>query len=192
MIIGLAGKKQVGKSTAADHLRRTHAYSMGSFAAPLKELCRRAYGLSRAQTDGSEDAKSSVVEKIQRHGPGIFGLPERESPWTARQVMQYVGTDLYRAENPDHWVDLAMDGVTGGDNITFPDVRFENEARAILQRGGIVVGITRDNGLVADGHSSEALDLEVVSTFILSNDGTEPEFLADLDHCLFGIPGEDL
>jgi hypothetical protein len=50
-------------------------------------------------------------------------------------VWQYVGTDLFRADDEDYWVKKAVDalGESPAERVVFTDVRFENEADYIFE-----------------------------------------------------------
>lgn len=100
-----------------------------------------------------------------------------------RQWMLDFGTGIVRGRiGQDVWVNRTMaawsERATPDNRFVFTDVRFDNEAAAIRDRGGVVVRVTGRGGLSGQqaDHASEAgicsslVDLELV------NDGT----LADL------------
>lgn len=144
-LIGLAGQKQHGKSTVCNILRSKYQNIVPySFAKPLKEVCRVLFG------GGEEHWYGSLKEEI---------LPE----WglTARQIMQTVGTDLFRRHfRNDFWVKAAEVQfervrqyhiiIDYKDPLLEPvivvdDVRFENEAKVIIDHGGVNYRIINDN-----------------------------------------------
>lgn len=57
----------------------------------------------------------------------------------ARSLLQYVGTDVVRAKNPDYWVDFVSDilNLFDGrwDYVIIPDTRFPNEFNRLKERG---------------------------------------------------------
>ena len=68
---------------------------------------------------------------------------------TARRLLQTIGTEWGRGcVHPDLWTCIAMCDVglalrEGADIIVFDDVRFEEEAQAIRDSGGVVVHVFR-------------------------------------------------
>ena len=81
---------------------------------------------------------------------------------TAREVMQYIGTDIFRKIYPNVWADSTIRRITaeGTALAVVTDVRFPNEVKAIQDAGGKVIRLTR-NSESDDQHSSEvALDKE--------------------------------
>lgn len=68
-----------------------------------------------------------------------------------RTLLQHVGTDVVRAQNPDYWVGFISDMLHFfGDNFDYvliPDTRFPNEIEKLKKDGFIVehVRVWRDN-----------------------------------------------
>jgi len=91
---------------------------------------------------------------------GKYFIVHEPGPMTAREVMQYVGTDLFRRMYDKVWsagtINRIKDYATKLAIIT--DCRFVNEVKATQEAGGKVIRFTR-NGDDADAHESErALD----------------------------------
>ncbi len=129
-----------------------------SFADLLKEgVCMNVLGLTREQCYGTESQKNSTTH-IEW---GDTGFSDKTGPMTAREVMQYVGTDFFRKIYPDVWVDATIRRIEaeGTELAVVTDCRFPNEVRGVQKIGGKVIRLTRD---IADGddvHPSEvALD----------------------------------
>lgn len=106
-----------------------------------------------------------------------------------RRLLQWWGTDLRRAADPDYWVKQGIGAAeaiaaeaTEDLLIVFTDVRFENEAAAIHELGGKVfevvapaaVRAARTGGLVTPSHASEDIDFEVDELIENGVDGAEP------------------
>lgn len=143
-LIGLCGAIGSGKTFAADHLARDYGYSRVRFAGPLKAMLR-ALGLSEDQTDGAAKEEPCAL---------LGGK-------TPRYAMQVLGTQWGRGlVDPDLWV-RAWGHAAGryldqGLPVVADDVRFVNEATAILKRGGVLIRVERDG--IADRageHESE-------------------------------------
>jgi len=141
---------------------------MYSFADTLKSLCVHLFGLRPEQVYGSEEDKNSLTqfrwENMGRWSPNIIkklALDARKSwdwkkgPMTAREFMQYFGTDIMRKMYPDIWVDNTIKKILaeGSELAVIPDVRFPNEVEAILENGGEVIRLSRV--YETDGHESE-------------------------------------
>lgn len=94
---------------------------------------------------------------------------------TAREVLQYWGTDILRKAYADIWADACIRKIRNShcslDVIT--DCRFPNEVEAVHKAGGKVIRMTRNHNS-QDRHSSEiSLDKEYFDwgkfDFILDN-----------------------
>ncbi len=137
MLIGLAGKKGSGKSTAAAAVIDKGARSY-SLATPLKLLIGQCYQLSHEQLFG--ELKEIVDERYGK---------------TPRQLLQEVGTDVLRAYDPNIWVHCLPYLVKAAITTIIDDVRFPNEVKAIQAAGGVVIYIKRSSLESTDVHASE-------------------------------------
>ena len=151
MIIGLAGKKQSGKSSVATYLIETHGFVDYSWAFPIKEIIgKQIFGLTDEQMYGPESIKEKTLKE--------WGM----SP---RKILQLIGTDMFRRLiREDMWVYLGLKNITklqaAGYNIVIPDCRFPNELKAVKDLGGEVGRVIRIGQESEDAHESEtALDL---------------------------------
>lgn len=144
VIIGIAGRKGVGKSTAAARLSDI-GYAPLSFAATLKGMVRlllRNIGVTDSELAFSEINKESIIPRVG-------------SSW--RELCQTLGTDWGRSINPDLWLLAAANEMAYYNfhqDFVFDDIRFENEADFIRKQGGLIIHITRDTGFI-DEHASE-------------------------------------
>lgn len=148
-LIGLCGKKGVGKTTAADYLKSRYDYAELAFADPLKQACRELFNLTDEQLYGSQEAK------------------EADDPFwgcSARRILQNVGQRLRSMEPPlnDLFVRSMEDKIlkTHNQPVIVSDIRYENEARLIRKLGGVLIHITRDSAPQGDAHESEALKID--------------------------------
>lgn len=103
--------------------------------------------------------------------------------YTIRQLLQKFGTEVGRNISPNLWVDALMndyikaklDGYEEDWIVT--DVRFENEAEAIRENGGILIRLNRNTGS-NDQHPSEtALDNYKNFDLVIDNNGTIDELI---------------
>ena len=94
--------------------------------------------------------------------PGLLDESKRQKwsgPMTAREFMQFLGTDVMRKMFSPIWVNSTINRIKKEkSNIALiADVRFPNEADAIFNSGGVNIRLHRDTNI--DRHSSElALD----------------------------------
>ena len=127
MIIGLAGKKQNGKSTVADYLTVDHKFVEVSWAGPLKQIIGMGLlGLKEHQVYGTLEDKETVDE--------FWG----KSP---RELLQIIGTDCFRnLVDPEFWVKVGIRDINlmtnSGFDVVVSDCRFPNEIEAIKNLGG--------------------------------------------------------
>ena len=161
MIIGLAGRKRSGKSTAARYLVENHGVTELSFADPLKRMA-----LAVDPRVGPESDPVRLSEAV-----GVWGWEEAKDRFPeVRRFLQRLGTEGVRDHiGQDTWVNLAeleiirvireneqVDQVAES-NIVFADIRFENEAALIREWGGVVIEVYRPSqGDPEPEHSSEA------------------------------------
>lgn len=143
LLVGLTGRKRSGKSTVARILCERHGFVELSFANPIREFVARL--LWPNGTGALERNKEAPIDWLD----GI----------TPRQMMQTLGTEWGRQMvHPDLWVRACMHRLeyTRCPRIVISDVRFPNEAKAIRERGGVIVEVWRDEAPTGDDHISEA------------------------------------
>ncbi len=133
-----------------------------SFADPLKAISVELFGLTEDQCFGTDDSKNTPVNiKWENMPVGYYGAESglNKGFMTAREFLQYFGTDICRRIKDSIWVDSCINRIakSGTDLAIVPDVRFPNEVEAIQNAGGKVIRLKRKP--FEDGHPSEvALD----------------------------------
>lgn len=168
-LVGLTGYARSGKDTAAQVLINK-GFNRVAFADPMKNML---YALNPIVVECSELRLREIVD---RDGwEGAKRLSE------VRELLQRVGTDAGRTILGDNiWIDTAMKkanpcGIKGCTchPTVITDVRFTNEARAILAAGGTVIRVTRPGVQPANDHVSETqLDKSDLIAHTIINDGT--------------------
>ena len=162
-VIGFAGKKESGKTTSARFLKNSIEGAEGSkpavvaFADPLKQIVGFLFDLSEWQLHTTE-GKETIDN---RYGQ------------TPRQILQTVGTDLFRKAYPDIWImhmkrrlkDLESAGVK---YVIIDDIRFENERKVVDIFNGTTVELIR--GESNDTHESENETLNC--DYVIYNQGS--------------------
>lgn len=159
-----------------------------SFAEPLKQdVGINILGLRREQVFGTDEQKNTstyirwddcpgvitkplderfeheeVVGRLGKYYEKVDGLIYHESGFmTAREVLQYIGTEVFRRLVPDCWAEATIRKIQKEAPVIalICDCRFPNECDAVHKlENGIIVRFTR-NSTSTDVHISEtALD----------------------------------
>lgn len=150
MLIGIAGKKRVGKDTAAAILAKEFDMSTFAFAGKIKDMLE-ALGFHY-----SDDMKYQPCG----HSSGM----------TPREAMRYIGMELRTPIN--YWIQCARAQLERTPNLIISDVRFADEAQFIHENHGIIIMINRE--LPLDEHTSESLH-GIDADYYIDNNGTVDE-----------------
>jgi hypothetical protein len=159
-IIAFSGRKQSGKSTAGEYVQglirsinpkiNIKTYS---FADPLKRnICIDLLGLTEQQCYGSDEDKNSLTNVRWENMPNYDISWTYDSGYdpsgfmTARQVMEFVGTRIFRKMKDNIWVEATLNEIKkdNADIAFLLDNRFPNEVDAVLNTGGFVIRLARD------------------------------------------------
>ncbi len=178
-IFVFTGKKASGKTTACNYiisaLPELVVHKM-SFALPLKKMCIDILGLKPSQCFGTDSKKntptvwdwSDLVEPLREK----FG--NQSGPVSARNILQIIGTDVFRQNFSDSvWVSAAVNMIrqSDADVIVFDDGRFPNEIDCVLlladeNNKATIVRMLREKGPLGDNHPSEkAMDKYPVNNY---------------------------
>ena len=140
-----------------------------NFADSLKDMCINLFGFTYEQAYGTNDQKNQLQEHLLwENMPGVTsdfasdGMVFHEAgPMTAREFMQFFGTDIMRKIHNNVWANACINKITkeGSDLAIIADVRFPNEVEAINKAGGKVLRLER-NVHEDDHHSETALDVD--------------------------------
>lgn len=159
-LIGVSGKKQSGKDTFWKcALIHGWDYENKSFATNVKKVCSIITGLPI------------------RHFTNHFFDKFRCENKSLREIMQFVGTDLFRMQyNKNVWINSLFSDFTDKSKWIITDVRFINEAEKIKQLGGILIRINRPT-INNDNHQSETeLDNYDNWDYVIENNETFNDF----------------
>lgn len=170
MIIGICGGAGAGKDTIAARLAETHGFERIAFADPLYQMLEVLTGLPEERLRDRAE-KEAVIEWLGK------------SP---RQLLQSLGTEWGRQHVADDvWVRLAVRKAAAAPLVAIPDVRFDNEAQAIKDAGGLVWCVVRPGVTCLDPstskHSSERGISPSLIDLVLRNDSDIERFCARVD-----------
>lgn len=170
-LIGLCGRKGSGKDTVGHILVAEFGYVRRAFADALRmELAETIYGKGGDET--SFALREGFLSHVEHHKYDDPGTP---SGWP-RMLMQSWGTMRRHLFGADYWIGklplLPWVVVT--------DVRFRNEADAIVTAGGVLWRVIRtDPG--DDAHISEH-DLDEYPMDCVRNTGTPADLVLEVRH----------
>jgi hypothetical protein len=183
-----AGAKQSGKGTCADYLRA--------------ELLSRA--LEPVQIDFADPLRAVVQTAFGVPLPTMLDPAMKEQPldvWpflSPRELLQTVGTDLFRYLWPDVWVRAweravlkALSASLRAVVIT-ADCRFHNEGEAAraIDPGAVVVRVERDEVAGADRHASEMEWSSIHASHVMPNNGSLSDLRQGIRTLAADVEGE--
>jgi len=161
-------------STEVDPYVRIYAQ-----ADTLKQFCMDLMGLTYEQMYGSDEQKNSLTKFRWENMPGVvtqeiadkygneasdYGLYFHEpGPMTAREVMQFVGTEVFRRMYANIWNDALLKRIYRDQPLIalVCDIRFPDEVGAIQEAGGKVIRLTRNEESDSTHKSEVSLDRDV-------------------------------
>jgi len=129
-----------------------------NFADVLKtDICINILGLTYDQCYGTDEQKNELTTIRWSSMPAHDASHNKKM--TAREIMQFIGTDIFRSIDSDIWVKATIKKILNEQPkvAIITDCRFPNEVEAIKNIGGIVIKLTR-NPYNSDHASEVALD----------------------------------
>lgn len=183
LIVGLSGYARAGKNEAAEALVQ-YGWRPAAFADKLREFLLALNPLIPNAVDMWPVRLRALIgdvgwEYAKDHYPEVRALLQRAGTEAGRKVL---GTNV--------WVNALFDQNLDAPALAITDVRFENEAQAVSDRGGILIRVERPGvGPATDRfggvHVSETALDDWPFDHVLNNDGTVQELHAKL----YGIGG---
>jgi len=165
-----SGSKEAFQTWNLCHLKSDEKWQIVKFADKLKECASIITGITRADFERVE-VKNGLIS-------GNWGA------LTVRKFLQLFGTEVGRAIHSNFWINALFsdyweiatnwdaDGnstVEAYPNWIITDCRFENEAEAILSRGGIMIRLQRNSNVSSDHTSETALDDYIGFNYYIDN-----------------------
>lgn len=143
------------------NLESNSGYEVKKFAYKLKQFVSMLTGIPVAELEKAEVKNSKLGEewaylvwfngqKMLRVNPNRWSdyEPHRLKNYTVREMLQYLGTDLFRNQlHEDVWVNALFSDFKQNDSFghdskwIITDTRFHNEANAIKKRGGLSIRV---------------------------------------------------
>jgi hypothetical protein len=164
-IIGVTGRAGSGKDTVHKILDEQFAdYPLNrlAFADLLKDSAMASLGL-----------KYQSANAFKQSGSIRIKIGDTKFEMSGREYLQRYGAEAHREIfGKDFWIDAAFERLQKGVTIV-TDVRFDNEAAAIHEFGGMVWKIERPGDEITESqHSSEQGVSDALIDQFLVNDGT--------------------
>lgn len=178
-IIGLTGLAGAGKDTVRAILEHDHGYIGFGFADPIRNMLRTLLsdnGISETWMD----------ERTLKERP-IPGLDK-----SYRELAQTLGTEWGRTHlGADFWLRIAEAYMHDITNQTFAplhfvvsDVRFQNEADWVRQRGGMIWRVDRPGTASVREHVSEQGATAIKADAVLVNNSSIEDLSILVGHVL--------
>lgn len=167
LIVGIAGTAGSGKDTLAAALCDTFGYTRRGLADPIKELLNARFGWKPEQWQDrvwKEAPAVCCVDSVSINNNDVsyrdpFLQWERHSPYLSpRELAQWLGTEVGRDTfGDDAWINALFNWWNKQKRplLVVPDLRFDNEAQAIRNRGGVVLRVIRPGVAAVAQHVSE-------------------------------------
>lgn len=197
MIVGISGKIDSGKSTLAKRLI-AFDFIKFSFADWMKHYCAGVYDVP-VEWMYDQDQKESTsrqykisalardLRSLERMGYSdatcralILQLENTlNRPYfvSLREMLQFVGTEYFRALDPNFHVKRTVETLDPNKNYVCDDMRFPNEVDALRRVNAKLFRVNRPTHSNTGNHPSEiALDDYTDWDFILVNDGTLEQY----------------
>ncbi len=152
IVIGLIGRSRVGKDTfgkmlAEELFNRTgKRFILMAYAEELKKRIQLDFDLSYDQLWGDKKEEEDLR------------YPKKEGGyWTGREIMQFMGTECFRAVDNNFWIKELFRIVNdnGFKYVIITDVRFPDEAQPVKERDGFIIQVSSNREIVGTVHNQK-------------------------------------
>ena len=171
-IYAITGNKGHGKDTFAKLiLDKNPNFKVVHFAGPLKNMAMQIFSLTGYQVHDSIGKEEKFISSVNiddfihtlSKETGLNIQPRGLIANSARELLQFIGTDYVRSCQDDFWIQRFLQSVHNKNKVLIPDCRFPNEADIVRHIGGRVIKVTRiDIPDSSDSHASETLLRSIV------------------------------
>ena len=185
LLMGITGLAQSGKDTFAKILaeelykQTDHLFILMAYAHELKLKVQKDFDLSYEKLWGNE---KEIEDKRYKKPFGYHGGVRADRDklpniyWTPREIMQNYG-QFYRTIDYYFWVKHLFGIIKHNDykNVIITDIRHQNEAQSIVDSGGYIIKIIREDK--AEIHNQQHISETAMSgydkiDFIIKNNST--------------------
>jgi GTPase SAR1 family protein len=175
IIIGITGKKGVGKSTVSDYITNKYEFAEAAFADTLKCACMEIFKLNSRQLFGTQADKERIDD--------YWKVSPRKIMQEVGHAIREIGTNV--PELNRIWIRSLHKEIELRKlhKVVISDVRYPDEAESIneyYKKGWdvCIIKITRDLPDV-DNHESETQ--EIKADYIINNNGTRSDLFNAID-----------
>lgn len=195
-LIGISGKIGSGKDTTAELIQLVTVYGL-NYVTEIRNVAMRLIEDKNLKEYLLQNCNWKVVKyayklkqiagllsgiDVEKFESQEFKKTQMSPEWgnlSVREFLQTLGTNALRDQlHEDVWINALFSDFDDSKNWLITDVRFPNEAKAIKEKGGIVVRI--DRGLSADEHPSETALDDYEFDYVIPNKGTIEELLEEI------------
>lgn len=175
LVIQLLGQARSGKDWTASQLKayfesQGKSVEIMSYAAPMKRIAAKLFGISLEQLDDFKNRSDKVsIEVYDNENILDKTSPSFQLETNFRTFLQRLGNDAIKPEfGDDVWAKLAKANIdkSTADIIIIPDCRFTVELNAI---GGITVRVNNHSLPAPMNHPSELELLNYLTHYSLDN-----------------------
>ena len=127
-----------------------------SFADPLKTIATELFNIPHKNVYGTnKDKNQKIKHLLWENMPGVMAPIKDKGPMTAREFLQFFGTDVMRKIWEPVWCSGTINKIVKEDSklAIIADVRFPNEVQSIKDNNGYVYWMKR--AVFEDTHASE-------------------------------------
>ena len=180
-MVGICGYARSGKDTLASKMVERLGYERRAFGDIMREILFAVNPIIIGSPSDGYYHPMRLANIVRMRGWELTKqIPE------VRELMQRLGTEAGRSILGENiWVDALFREPLSAP-LVVSDVRFQNEADAIRERGGIIVRVVRNGVNATNGHSSEHTKIEY--DFCINNDSTPDalyeSFLSELNKAI--------
>lgn len=180
MIIGLIGRKRVGKDTIADYLVKNYKFVKYGFGEPLKEVCKTMFDLSPAQLE--TDLKDEIDERWNIRPRDMFQILGTDF---AREMIHQKLPQL-KVEEGQFWVHKFGMWYQERSNsrIVISDIRFVNEYEYLKKLGAVFIKINRNVDNIDTHRSEQEIDLIREIDYTINNNSNLEELYYKINNII--------
>jgi hypothetical protein len=187
IIYNVFGPKGSGKDTVCriiqnSYMARGVTVDHLSFANPLKKVVQECFGDRMESGDqiwGAIEEKEKPITSLPISADMLVrhDFLSKHTYWSGRLLLQFMGTEVFRAIDPCFWVNKMTNSISDGSgHVVISDCRFANELESLeaFPEGGpgfqlVNIRINR-KGCEGDGHSSEEDQKQFHTNHSIEND----------------------